>query len=65
MANLPYVQVTGSLEKMLEKIKTASVPEKFSLDFVSTKLLMKGGNGRAIVPFIKKMGFSYIRWCTN
>ena len=56
MANLPYVQVTGSLEIMLEKIKTASVPEKFSQDYVSTKLQLKGGSGRALIPFIKKMG---------
>lgn len=56
MPNLPYVQVTGSLETMLEKIKTASVPEKFSQDYVSTKLQLKGGAGRALIPFIKKMG---------
>ena len=56
MANLPYVQTTGSLEIMLEKIKTASVPEKFSQDYVSTKLQLKGGSGRALIPFIKKMG---------
>lgn len=56
MANLPYAQAAGTLEKMLAKIKTASVPEKFSADFVSTKLLMKGGSGRANIPFIKKMG---------
>ncbi|WP_089936552.1 DUF5343 domain-containing protein [Candidatus Entotheonella palauensis] len=56
MANLPYVQAISTLETMLEKIKTASVPEKFSQDFVSTKLMLKGGNGRAVIPFIKKMG---------
>lgn len=56
MENLPYVQVTGTLESMLDKIKEASVPEKFSQDFVSTKLLLKGGAGRAIIPFVKKMG---------
>lgn len=56
MANLPYVQVTGTLESMLDKIKSASVPEKFSQDFVSTKLLLKGGTARAIIPFVKKMG---------
>ena len=54
--NLPYVNVTGTLEKMLDKIKTASVPEKFSSDFVSTKLAMKGGTARAVIPFIKKLG---------
>jgi putative lipoic acid-binding regulatory protein len=56
MANLPYAQRTITLIKMLEKIKTASVPEKFSQDFVSEKLLMKGGTPRSIIPFIKKMG---------
>jgi len=56
MSNLPYVQATGTLESMLDKIKSASVPEKFSQDFVSTKLLLKGGTARAIIPFVKKMG---------
>lgn len=57
MKNLPYAQQVGTLENMLEKIKTASVPEKFSQDFVSTKLAMKGGTPRSTIPFIKKMGF--------
>jgi hypothetical protein len=56
MENLPYAQLAGTLEKMLFKIKTASVPESFSQDFVSTKLSMKGGTPRSIIPFIKKMG---------
>lgn len=56
MANLPYVTVVGTLEKMLEKIKSASVPDKFSQDFVADTLAMKGGTARATIPFIKKMG---------
>ena len=56
MANLPYVSVAGTLETMLNKIKTASVPDKFSQDFVANKLAMKGGTARAVIPFIKKMG---------
>lgn len=55
--NLPYVTATSTLETMLEKITAASVPERFTQDFVSTKLSMKGGTARAIIPFIKKMGF--------
>lgn len=55
--NLPYVTTVSTLEKMLEKIVAASVPERFTQDFVSTKLSMKGGTARAIIPFIKKMGF--------
>ena len=56
MKNLPYAQNTTTLLKMLDKIKTASVPDKFSQDFVSTKLLMKGGTPRSTIPFIKKLG---------
>jgi len=56
MANLPYVTVIGTLEKILDKIKSASVPDKFSQDFVADTLAMKGGTARATIPFIKKMG---------
>ena len=54
--NLPYSTSPGTLEKMLEKIKTASSPERFTQDFVSTKLAMKGGTAKACIPFLKKMG---------
>lgn len=56
MSNLPYAQVPGSLEKMLEKIKTASVPEKFSSDFVSTKLSMRGGQADLLSLLLRKWG---------
>lgn len=55
--NLPYSTSVGTLENMLEKIKTASVPERFTQDFVSTKLAMKGGTAMSCIPFLKKMGF--------
>jgi hypothetical protein len=55
--NLPYGTSIGTLENMLEKLKAASVPERFTQDFVSTKLGMKGGTAASCIPFIKKMGF--------
>lgn len=55
--NLPYSTSAGTLIKMLDKIKAASVPERFTQDFVSTKLSMKGGTAAACIPFLKKMGF--------
>lgn len=55
--NLPYSTSVGTLEKILEKIKTASVPERFTQDFVNTKLAMKGGTANACIPFLKKLGF--------
>lgn len=53
--NLPYSTSVGTLEKMLDKIKSASTPERFTQDFVSTKLAMKGGTPRAQIPLLKKM----------
>lgn len=55
--NLPYSTSIGTLENMLEKIKTASVPDRFTQDFVKTKLAMKGGTAASCIPFLKKMGF--------
>ncbi len=55
--NLPYSTSIGTLEKMLEKIKAAPAPERFTQDFVGTKLSMKGGSANACIPLLKKMGF--------
>jgi len=55
--NLPYSTSVGTLEKILDKIKTASAPERFTQDFIGTKLSMKGGTANACIPFLKKMGF--------
>jgi len=54
--NLPYSTSVGTLEKLLEKIKSASVPERFTQDFVNTKLAMKGGTANSCIPILKKMG---------
>mgnify|MGYP002395866382 CR=1 FL=1 len=55
--NLPYVLVGGALTRIFEKIKSASVPERFTQDFLSTKLGFKGGNAKAVIPFFKRIGF--------
>jgi hypothetical protein len=54
---LPYLAAPGSISKCLEKISNAATPEKVTGDFVNTKLAIKGGSGRALVPFLKKIGF--------
>lgn len=55
--NLPYVLIAGTLTKVLGKIKTAAVPERFTQDFLSTKLGFKGGPAMTVIPFLKKIGF--------
>tara|TARA_R110002096_G_scaffold24760_33_gene78104 strand:- start:2766 stop:3419 length:654 start_codon:yes stop_codon:yes gene_type:complete len=54
---LPYLAAPGTITTCLEKISNAATPGKVTGDFVNTKLAMKGGSGRALVPFLKKIGF--------
>lgn len=57
MANtIPYLVSSGSITKALEKIKSAATPERVTYDFVSTVVGLKGGTGRAIIPFLKRAG---------
>lgn len=56
-SKIPYVAAYGNITKALEKIKKASTPAKFSQDFLATKLDMKGGSAKPVIPFLKKTGF--------
>ncbi|NCB50575.1 MAG: hypothetical protein EOM54_01655 [Clostridia bacterium] len=56
-ANLPYLAAPGSITTALTKIRSAATPERVTTDFVTTKLMMKGGTGAAIPPFLKKINF--------
>ena len=54
---LPYVAQPSAIEKILEKIKEAKTPDRFTPDFLTTILVCKGGNNRQFIPLAKKMGF--------
>lgn len=56
-ATLPYVTLPALMPNILEKIKEASVPDKFTHDFLREKLNFKGGNYRAFIPLAKKLNF--------
>lgn len=56
-ANPPYLSGYGTITKALEGLKKASTPEKFSGDFLATKLGMKGGSPRQAIPYLKRIGF--------
>jgi hypothetical protein len=56
-AKLPYLTSPGTLSTALDRIKAAATPPTVNTDFVQTKLQIKGGTGRAIPPFLKKIGF--------
>ena len=55
-AKIPYLASPGSLNTALERIKSAATPPTVNPDFVLTKLKVKGGPGRQIPPFLKKIG---------
>ncbi len=54
--NLPYVVSTGSLTKVLEKIQRAATPDRFTQDFLASKLGLSGGSAKPVIPFLKRTG---------
>ena len=56
-AKLPYVTAHGNVTKVLEKIKQAATPDRFTQDFLATKLGLKGGSPKPVIPFLKRIGF--------
>ena len=56
-SKVPYVPGYGNITKALDRIKTASVPERFTQDFLATKLDLKGGSPKPVIPFLKRSGF--------
>lgn len=59
MAALPYVTSPGNIDRALNGIKQAAVPERVSQDFVKTILKVPGGSGDQMTSFLKKIGFTH------
>ena len=55
--NVPYLNAYGNVAKVLDRIKTASTPDRFTQDFLATKLGLKGGSAKPLIPFLKRTGF--------
>ena len=53
---LPYMLSPGLIPKIFERIASARRPERFTQDFLETKLGHGGGSARAIIPLLKRMG---------
>jgi len=52
----PYVNAYGKIGELLEAIKSASVPAKFTFDFLHTVLGLKSTSFRAMIPLLKNLG---------
>ncbi len=55
--NLPYMVSTGLIPKILGKITEARRPDRFTQDFLETKLGFSGGSARAVIPLLKRIEF--------
>lgn len=53
----PYVNSYGQLSKLFAEIKKASVPPKFTQDFMASMLGLKSSSYRAMIPLLKTLGF--------
>jgi len=53
---LPYVLAPGRIPSLLEKNQQAQTPPRFTLDFLDTKLGMKGGSATPLIPLLKRIG---------
>lgn len=53
----PFMNGYGTTTKILAKIKEAQTPDRFTQDFLSTKLGFPGGTARPFIPLAKRIGF--------
>lgn len=53
----PYVNGYGNISKLFKAIKDASVPPKFTNNFLQTALGLKSTSYRAMIPLLKRLGF--------
>lgn len=53
----PYVNAYGAIPKLFAEIVKASVPPKFTQDFMEMVLELKSSSHRALLPLLKKLGF--------
>lgn len=56
-AEYPYLASIKNLPAMLEKIKTAGAPPKFTYEFLKTNLGFASSSDRNIIAILKKLGF--------
>lgn len=53
----PFMNGYGTTTKILAKIKEAQTPDRFTQDFLSTKLGFPGGTAKPFIPLAKRIGF--------
>ena len=57
MAGPPFINSTGLIGKIFEKIQQAQVPPRYTTDFQATVLGYGSGSARPFIPFLKRLNF--------
>lgn len=57
MAGPPFINSTGLISKIFEKIQQAQVPQRYTTDFQVSVLGYGSGSARPFVPFLKRLNF--------
>ena len=52
----PFMNASGTIPRILDKIKEAKTPARFTQDFLATNLGFPGGSPKAFIPFAKRLG---------
>ncbi len=52
---VPYMQSTGLVTKILEKIRSAKTPDRFSQDYLGTVIGYAGGSAKPFIPLAKRL----------
>lgn len=52
----PFMNAYGNVAKILEKIKHAKTPDRFTYDFLKTTLDFKSSGAQAFIPLAKRLG---------
>lgn len=52
----PFMNATGNVSRILNKIKEAATPDRFTYDFLETALGFSGGSARPFIGFAKRIG---------
>lgn len=52
----PFMNAYGLIPKILNKIKEAKTPARFTVDFLGTNLGFSSGSARAFIPYAKRLG---------
>jgi hypothetical protein len=55
-SKLPYLTSPGTIVTAIKRVKAAATPPTFNNDFVHAVLQIKGGTGKTVAPFFKKLG---------